>query len=121
LKAIAGLRKVWNAVPDFQPVLQAALSWREPHELMMSAPAEKLRPEMPRPGYAVIRAASALHPDSGAWAIFMREIVALPHEMTPAVSQVIRLERWKSAPDPVEAIRADALEAYRRAWAKSKI
>lgn len=87
----------------------------------MSAPAEKLRPEKLQNGYAIIKTANTLHPDSGAWAIFMREIVGLPHEMTPAVSQVIRLEQWKFAPDPVEAIRSDALEAYRRAWVKSKI
>jgi len=73
-----------------------------------------------RPGYAEIKAASALHPDSGAWAFFMREIIGLPREMTPAVRQVIRLERWKSAPDPLEAIRSDALEAYRSAWAKQE-
>ena len=71
-----------------------------------------------RPGYAEIKAASALHPESGAWAFFMREIMRLPAEMTPAVSQVIRLERWKVAPDPVEAVRSGALEAHHRAWVK---
>lgn len=45
-----------------------------------------------RPGYGEIKAASVLHPDSGAWAFFMREIMRLPAEMTPAVSQVLRLE-----------------------------
>ena len=69
-----------------------------------------------RPGYAEIKAASALHPDSGAWAFFMREVVRLPREMAPAISRVIRLERWKFAPDPLEAVRSDALEAHRRAW-----
>src|ERR1700679_820557 len=69
-----------------------------------------------QPGYAEIQGASALHPDSGAWAFFMREIMRLPAEMTPAVSQVIRLERWKVAPDPLEAVRSDALEAHHRAW-----
>jgi hypothetical protein len=73
------------------------------------------------PGYAEIKAAAALHPDSGAWAFFMREIVKLPIEMTPAVSQVIRLDRWKSAPDPLEALRSDALEAHRAAWTKSNL
>jgi hypothetical protein len=72
------------------------------------------------PGYAEIKAAAALHPDSGAWAFFMREIVKLPVEMTPAVSQVIRLERWKFAPDPLEAVRSDALDAHHSAWAKPK-
>jgi hypothetical protein len=71
-----------------------------------------------RHGYAEIKAASALHPDSGAWTFFMREIVRLPREMTPAVYQVIRLERWKFAPDPLEAIRSDALRAHGGAWAK---
>jgi hypothetical protein len=71
-----------------------------------------------RPGYREIQAASALHPDSGAWAFFMHEVIRLPSEMTPAVSQVIRLERWKSAPDPLAAVRSDALEAHRRAWPK---
>jgi hypothetical protein len=71
-----------------------------------------------RSGYAEIKAASDLHPDSGAWAFFMREIIGLPREMTPAVSQVIRLERWKFAPDPLEAVRADARQAHNRAWAK---
>jgi hypothetical protein len=76
------------------------------------------RTEKPRPGYAEIEAASGLHPDSGAWAFFMREIIKLPREMTPAVSQVIRLERWKFAPDPLEAVRSDALEAHRRVKAE---
>jgi hypothetical protein len=76
------------------------------------------RTEEARPGYAEIKAASALHPHSGAWAFFMREILGLSLEMTPAVFQVIRLERWRSAPDPLEAVRSDALEAHRRAWAK---
>ena len=71
-----------------------------------------------QPGYAEIQAASALHPDSGAWAFFMREIVKLPLEMTPAVSQVIRLERWKAARDPLAAIRSDAVQAHSRAWSK---
>jgi hypothetical protein len=70
------------------------------------------------PGYAEIKAAAALHPDSGAWAFFMREVVKLPIAMTPAVSQVIRLERWKSAPNPLEALRSDALDAYRAAWTR---
>jgi hypothetical protein len=72
------------------------------------------RTKTPRPGYAEIKVASGLHPDSGAWAFFMREIIKLPQEMTPAVSQVIRLERWKFALDPLEAVRSDALEAHRR-------
>jgi hypothetical protein len=78
------------------------------------------RKEKARPGYAEIEAAGALHPDSGAWAFFMREIIRLPLELTPVVSQVIRLERWKFAPDPLEAVRSDALEAHRSAWAKAK-
>jgi hypothetical protein len=76
------------------------------------------RTEDERPGYAEIQAASALHPDSGAWAFFRREIIRLPHEMTPAVCQVIRLDRWKVAPDPLEAVRSGALEGHRRAWVK---
>jgi hypothetical protein len=66
--------------------------------------------------YAEIEKASALHPASAAWAFFMREIVRLPCEMTPAVSQVIRLAKWKIAPDPVAAVRSDAIKAFRRAW-----
>ena len=31
---------------------------------------------------------------------------------------MIRLERWKVAPDPLEAVRSDAFEAHRREWAK---
>jgi hypothetical protein len=71
-----------------------------------------------RPGYAEIKLASTLHPESGAWAFFMREVMRLPVEMTPAVIQVIRLETWKLAPDPLEAVRADAFEAHLRAWTK---
>ena len=74
--------------------------------------------EEAQPGYAEIKAASALHPDSGAWAFFMREITRLPCEMTPAVFQVIRLGIWKSAPDPLEAVRSEAIETHGRAWAK---
>lgn len=71
----------------------------------------------PSPRFAEIKAASTLHPSSGAWAFFMREIIRLPLELTPAVCQVIRLEAWKLAPDPLEAIRTDALRVHRRAWA----
>jgi hypothetical protein len=71
-----------------------------------------------RRGYRAIQVASALHPDSGAWAFFMDEIVRLPREMTPAVFRVIRLERWKSAQDPITAVRSDALKAHLRAWPK---
>jgi hypothetical protein len=74
--------------------------------------------EATRPGYAEIKAARDLHPDSGAWAFFMREIIGLPREMTPAVSRVVRLEGWKFAPDPLEAIRSDARQAHKCAWAK---
>lgn len=77
------------------------------------------RMEKARPGYAEIKAAGALHPDSGAWAFFMREILKLPREITPVVSQAIRLERWKVAADPIEAVRSDALQAHRRAWPKA--
>ena len=70
-------------------------------------------------GPVSIEAASRLHPGSGAWAIFMREIVGLPQEMTPVVFQVIQLEGWRSASDPVEAVRSEAVQIHRRAW-KSK-
>jgi hypothetical protein len=70
-------------------------------------------------GCAALRAASALHPDSGAWAFFMREIVRLPREMTPAVSQVVRLGWWKLAEDPIAEVRLDAIEVHRRAWPNS--
>jgi hypothetical protein len=59
-----------------------------------------------------------LHPDSGAWAFFMREIIRLPCEMTSVVSQVIRQERWKFAPNPLEAVRSDALQSHGLALAK---
>lgn len=87
----------------------------------MFEPKENARPTVAALGYAEIKAASALHPHSGAWAFFMSEVIRLPREMTPAVRQVIRLERWKSAPDPLEAIRADALEAHLSAWSKQEI
>jgi hypothetical protein len=73
--------------------------------------------EEQRPGFAEIQAAGALHPDSGAWLFFMREVVKLPREMTPAVYQAIRLEKWRLAPDPLAEIRSGALQAHRRAWA----
>ena len=68
------------------------------------------------PGHAEIKAASRLHPSSGAWAFFMREIVRLPLELTPVVVQIIRIETWKLAPDPLEAIRAEAMRVHQRAW-----
>ena len=71
-----------------------------------------------RPGYAEIKLASTLHPDSGAWAFFMREVMRLPAEMTPAVIQMIRLETWKLAPNPLEAVRSEAFEAHLRAWTR---
>jgi len=72
--------------------------------------------ERQRPGFAEIQAAGALHPDSGAWLFFMREVVKLPREMTPAVYQAIRLAKWKLALDPLEEIRSGALKAHHRAW-----
>src|SRR5690348_5610977 len=74
------------------------------------------RRENELPGHAEIKAASRLHPSSGAWAFFMREIVRLPLELTPTVVQIIRIESWKLAPDPLEAIRVEARQAHRRAW-----
>src|ERR1700761_5875575 len=74
------------------------------------------RQDRERPGHAEIKAASRLHPNSGAWAFFMREIVRLPLELTPAVVQVIRIQSWKLAPDPLEAIRVEALRVHHRAW-----
>lgn len=71
-----------------------------------------------RPGHAEIRAASKLHPSSGAWAFFMREIVRLPLDLTPAVVQVIRIEGWQGAKDPLEAIRSEALRIHERAWTR---
>jgi hypothetical protein len=80
-----------------------------------------VRKENAQPGYAEIKAAGTLHPESGAWAFFMREVVRLPREMSPAVCQVIRLERWKHAPDPLESIRSDALRLHRQAWRKPAV
>jgi hypothetical protein len=65
---------------------------------------------------AEIKAASTLHPQSGAWAFFMREILELPTKMTPVVFQAIRLENWKFASNPREVLRADALRAHELAW-----
>ena len=67
-----------------------------------------------RPGFAEIQAAGALQPDSGAWLFFMREVVKLPPEMTPAVYQAIRLGKWRLALDPLLK-SAPALDAHRRA------
>lgn len=72
-----------------------------------------------RLGYAEIKLASTLHPESGAWAFFMREVMGLPAAMTPVVIQVIRLGSWRLATDPLKKVRSDALEAYSRAWPKS--
>lgn len=72
-----------------------------------------------RPGYAEIRAASKLHPSSGAWAFFMREIVRLPLDLTPSVVQIIRIEAWKLSPDPLEAVRTEALRVHNRAWTRA--
>ena len=71
-----------------------------------------------RPGDAEIRLASSLHPESGAWAFFMREVMRLPVEMTPAVIQIIRLGNWKLAVNPLEAVRSEAFDAHLRAWAR---
>jgi hypothetical protein len=46
----------------------------------------------------------------------MREVLKLPREMTPAVYQAIRLEKWKLALDPLAEIRSGALKAHHRAW-----
>src|SRR5690242_4888536 len=59
--------------------------------------------------FALIRAANALHPDSGAWAFFMREIVKLPRRMTPEVFRAIRRQEWALAPDPLASVRSQAL------------
>ena len=82
----------------------------------MSGPSQEVSP-----GYAEIEAAGKLHPESGAWAFFMREIIRLPREMTPAVFQAIRFERWRTAENPLEAIRSAALEAHKQAWSRPGI
>ena len=87
---------------------------RDRTKFFMSIPTEYAPP-----GYAEIKAASALHPDSGAWAFFMREIVRLPRQMTPTVFQVMRLGLWKSSPDPIEEVRSNAIDLHCKAWAKS--
>lgn len=92
------------------------MNWQDRANIRMSQAGKEQRP-----GYAEVRAASRLHPESGAWAFFMREVVRLPRAMTPAVSQVICLGRWRDAPDPVESIRLDALEVHERAWRKPRI
>jgi hypothetical protein len=79
----------------------------------MAAPAG-----IPQNAHAKIQAASKLHPHSGAWAFFMREIIGLPPHMTPAVLQVIRVGTWKTDPSPLTAVRTAAVHAYESAWAK---
>jgi hypothetical protein len=57
----------------------------------------------------LIRAAGTLHPDSAAWAYFMRTIIKLPREKTPDVFVAIRRREWIGASDALAAVRAAAL------------
>jgi hypothetical protein len=96
--------------------VQAAIRGGIAREFWMSRRTDETRTGLPE-----IEAAIALHPESGAWAFFMREIIKLPREMTPAVCQVIRLGRWRGAADPLEAIRSDVRQAHGRAWSKPSV
>lgn len=65
-------------------------------------------------GYAEIEAASHLQPDAPEWADFVRDIVQMSPEMTPAIQEAIRGQKWKIAPNPVGAIRTAAHQEAKR-------
>ena len=57
------------------------------------------------PGYAEIEAVSQLPPEAEEWVLFVRDVMQMPDEFTPAVQEAIRQLRWKIAPNPIAAIR----------------
>jgi hypothetical protein len=66
------------------------------------------------PFYAEIEAASQWPHDSEAWGAFVRDVVQMPENMTPAVQEAIRQQRWKIAPNPLAVIRTAAHQEARR-------
>ena len=66
------------------------------------------------PFYAEIDAASQWAPDSEEWTAFVRDVVQMPEQMTPAVQEAVRQKRWQIAPNPLAAIRTAAHQEARR-------
>jgi hypothetical protein len=64
-----------------------------------------------RPGYAQIEAASHLRHDSGAWTVFMQDVMRMPLSMLPSVQYGVKARWWKNANDPLRSL-TDSAERF---------
>jgi hypothetical protein len=65
-------------------------------------------------GYAQIEAASQFNQDTPEFIAFVKDVVNMPVEMAPAVSEAISQQKWKIAPNPLAVIRTAAHQAAKR-------
>ena len=72
------------------------------------------RPIRAPAGYDEIEAASQTAQDSKEFVDFVRGVVNLPVEMSPAVAEAIRQKKWKISPNPLGAIRTASHQEAKR-------
>jgi hypothetical protein len=60
------------------------------------------------PGFAEIEYASRLAAESDEWLPFITKVLKLNQWMVPAIQEVVRQQRWRTAPNPVGYIRTAA-------------
>jgi CO dehydrogenase/acetyl-CoA synthase alpha subunit len=65
-------------------------------------------------GYAEIETASQSSDDSPEFTAFVRDVLNMPSEMSPAVREAISQQKWKISPNPLASIRTAAWQAARR-------
>jgi hypothetical protein len=65
-------------------------------------------------GYAAIETAALLQQDDPEFLAFVLEVVNMPVEMAPAVSEAIRQQKWKINPNPLGVVRTAAHQEARR-------
>jgi hypothetical protein len=66
------------------------------------------------PFHAEIEEASQWAQDSPEFLEFVEKVVNLPPQMAPGVSEAIRGQKWKIAPNPLAAIRTSAHQEAKR-------
>ncbi len=65
-------------------------------------------------GYAEIDAVSACALDAPEWSAFVRDVMQLPENYTPAVQEAVRQQRWKIAPNPIASVRTTAYQEAKK-------
>ena len=65
-------------------------------------------------GYVHIEQASQFAQDAPEFLAFVKDVVNMPVEMAPAVSEAISQQKWKIAPNPLSVVRTAAHQAAKR-------